>query len=144
MLGQARVSGFITNRDRGSGLRVRASGFGVRDYKTIGIGIGVYIHKYIYSYIHIFIYVITKKLIARHCFLLFSIRQNRTEQNPLFFIVLNLPKQNRTEPNKTKARQLFPIVHVLAKSIQWNTMVYRNPIKSHKSILSRFKSRKVF
>ena len=40
---------------------------------------------------------------------------------------------------KTYWRQLFSIVYVLAKSIQWNTIAYQNPIKSHKSIVSRFK-----
>jgi len=43
---------------------------------------------------------------------------------------------------KTYWRQLFYIVYVLAKSIQWNTIVYRNPIKSHKSIVRRFEGGK--
>jgi hypothetical protein len=136
LLEPARVSGFITNRDRGSGLRVRASGF------------GVYIHKYIHIldkpniinrlYYESLIFQIAYisdtelKLIARHCFLLFSIRQNKTEQNRTKPIVFHCSKFAKTEPNRTEQNQSAAIVSHCSRFGKINTMEYNGIPKTHK------------
>ena len=102
------------HKQSGSGFGPSGSGFGFGIIKQSGSGSG---YIYISIYIHIFIYVITKKLIARHCFSLFSIRQNKTEQNQSAAIVSHCSrfgKINTMEYNGIPKSHKFPQIHCKA------------------------------
>ena len=92
LLEPARVSGFISNRDRGSGLRVRA--FGDRD-RVRGSGFGVYIHKYIhiYTYIHTYTHMRVPFIVFRSVFFVCRFGVQMTKPNnclpyPTFTLVI--------------------------------------------------------